>query len=270
VVCLSKQFNQAGFRQKEVRLALDTAMEKPEGEIFIIPARLEVCDNLDSLRRWHWVDLFEDDGYERLLNALRARAGIIRVPLKLKNKSSSGNLKKNRARQSSNKRYFIIAVLSIAVILFFIASLSFLPLLDFSSKGDEATPTSTNEVANTPTQNILGDACNSSTFLSDVTIPDGTEMKPGQEFTKVWQVKNSGTCTWDSGYTLVYIGGNIISDSQPFNVYIDTVFAEEITNVGVELVAPAAPGTYEGHWRLRSDLGYFFGSILSTFILVKP
>jgi hypothetical protein len=50
VVCLSKQFNQAGFRQKEVRLALDTAMEKPEGEIFIIPARLEECDNLESLR----------------------------------------------------------------------------------------------------------------------------------------------------------------------------------------------------------------------------
>ena len=30
VVCLSKQFNQAGFRQKEVRLALDTAMENPK------------------------------------------------------------------------------------------------------------------------------------------------------------------------------------------------------------------------------------------------
>ena len=38
VVCLSKQFNQAGFWQKEMRLALDTAMKKPEGEIFIIPA----------------------------------------------------------------------------------------------------------------------------------------------------------------------------------------------------------------------------------------
>jgi len=77
VVCLSKQFNQAGFRQKEVRLALDTAMEKPEGEIFIIPARLEECDNLESLRKWHWVDLFEDDGYEMLMRALRARAGVI-------------------------------------------------------------------------------------------------------------------------------------------------------------------------------------------------
>jgi formylglycine-generating enzyme required for sulfatase activity len=74
VVCLSKQFNQAGFRQKEVRLALDTAMEKPEGEIFIIPARLEECENLESLKKWHWVDLFEVDGYEELLRALYARA----------------------------------------------------------------------------------------------------------------------------------------------------------------------------------------------------
>lgn len=74
VVCLSKNFNQQGFRQKEVRLALDTAMEQPEGEIFIIPARLEECDNLESLRKWHWVDLFESDGYERLMRALKARA----------------------------------------------------------------------------------------------------------------------------------------------------------------------------------------------------
>jgi eukaryotic-like serine/threonine-protein kinase len=79
VVCLSKQFNQAGFRQKEVRLALDTAMEQPEGEIFIIPARLEECDNLESLRKWHWVDLFEDDGYEMFTRALQARAEKIGI-----------------------------------------------------------------------------------------------------------------------------------------------------------------------------------------------
>jgi hypothetical protein len=84
VVCLSKQFNQAGFRQREVRLALDTAMEKPEGEIFIIPARLEECDNLESLRKWHWVDLFEKDGYERLMRALRSRADKIGATLQIK------------------------------------------------------------------------------------------------------------------------------------------------------------------------------------------
>jgi hypothetical protein len=74
IVCLSKQFNQAGFRQKEVRWAYNTAMEQPEGEIFIIPARLEDCETLESLRKWHWVDLFEESGYEKLFLALEKRA----------------------------------------------------------------------------------------------------------------------------------------------------------------------------------------------------
>ena len=74
VVCLSKQFNQAGFRQKEVRLALDTAMEKPAGEIFIIPARLEECDTLETLTKWHWVDMFGEEGYAKLVSALKKRS----------------------------------------------------------------------------------------------------------------------------------------------------------------------------------------------------
>jgi tetratricopeptide (TPR) repeat protein len=49
-------------------------MEKPEGEIFIIPARLEECNTLESLRHLHWVDLFEEDGYEKLTQALSLRA----------------------------------------------------------------------------------------------------------------------------------------------------------------------------------------------------
>jgi predicted Rossmann-fold nucleotide-binding protein len=84
IICLSKQFNQVGFRQKEVRLALDTAMEQPEGEIFIIPAHLEECETLESLRKWHRVDLFEDDGYERLMRSLRVRAkkiGALDIPI---------------------------------------------------------------------------------------------------------------------------------------------------------------------------------------------
>jgi len=96
VVCLSKQFNQAGFRQKEVRLALDTAMEKPEGEIFIIPARLEECENLESLRKWQWVDLFEDNGYERLMRALRTRADRIGAILQTK-RSRKSRLEKPKA-----------------------------------------------------------------------------------------------------------------------------------------------------------------------------
>lgn len=83
VICLSKQFNQAGFQQKEVRIALNEAELKPEGEIFIIPVRLDECDTLESLRKWHWVDLFEGDGYKRLLRSLQTRAKNIGLDLEL-------------------------------------------------------------------------------------------------------------------------------------------------------------------------------------------
>jgi hypothetical protein len=68
-----------GFVQKEIRIALDTADEKPEGTIFIIPARLENCEVPERLARFQWVDLFEEDGYERLYKALQLRAKSLSI-----------------------------------------------------------------------------------------------------------------------------------------------------------------------------------------------
>ncbi len=76
IVCHSKQFNQKGYKQKEVKIALEEAELLPKGEIFIIPARLEECSVLDDLQRWHWVDLFAEDGYKNLLRALNLRKEI--------------------------------------------------------------------------------------------------------------------------------------------------------------------------------------------------
>lgn len=81
IVCHSKQFNQRGFRQKEVKIALEEADLLPKGDIFIIPARLEECSVLDDLKRWHWVDLFAADGYDNLMRALRLRADHIGATL---------------------------------------------------------------------------------------------------------------------------------------------------------------------------------------------
>ena len=74
LVCLSRaSTTREGFVQKEIKYALDVADEKPEGTIFIIPVRLEECVVPARLGRWHWVNLFEDNGYNRLLAALRSR-----------------------------------------------------------------------------------------------------------------------------------------------------------------------------------------------------
>ena len=73
-VCLTRHSTQkSGFVQKEIGFALDVAEEQPEGTIFLIPARLEECVVPDRLARWHWVDLFENGGYDRLVRSLEHR-----------------------------------------------------------------------------------------------------------------------------------------------------------------------------------------------------
>lgn len=75
VVCLSnKSITKEGYIQKEIKFALDSADEKPDGTIFLIPARLEDCLVPEKLSRWQWVDLFEDAGYIKLLSSLKLRA----------------------------------------------------------------------------------------------------------------------------------------------------------------------------------------------------
>lgn len=81
IVCLSKRsVTKEGYVQKEVRLALDIADEKPEGTIFLIPLKLERCSMPERLGHWQWINFTSRDGYERLLDSLRARAVSIGIP----------------------------------------------------------------------------------------------------------------------------------------------------------------------------------------------
>lgn len=118
----------------------------------------------------------------------------------------------------------------------------------------------------------LGDACNNSAFEGDITIPDGTILKPGEDFQKIWKIRNTGSCTWDDGFTFVYIGGST-PDLDPYNFGFkkssDFVPSGSAANIGLNLTAPLNPGLYEGHWRMRNDQGYYFGTILSVYIEVK-
>jgi hypothetical protein len=72
VVCLSRRFNKhGGYRHQELRIAVEKANSLSADESFLIPARLERCAMPQPLGRWQRVDLFEADGYGKLLSALR-------------------------------------------------------------------------------------------------------------------------------------------------------------------------------------------------------
>lgn len=77
VICLSKQLIQhQGFCQEEIKIALEKTNLLPNGEVFLVPARLEECDVPEALNRLQRVDLFKADGYKRLLRSLRVHARI--------------------------------------------------------------------------------------------------------------------------------------------------------------------------------------------------
>lgn len=70
--CLSSNsVSKRGYLQKEINTALEIWQEKLEDDIYLIPVRLEECDIPNALADFQWVDLFQNDGWERLQKALR-------------------------------------------------------------------------------------------------------------------------------------------------------------------------------------------------------
>jgi hypothetical protein len=133
-----------------------------------------------------------------------------------------------------------------------------------------ATPTPTNIPTNTPTSAPIlpppvsgpsptSNPCNQAMFIYDVTVPDETIMSPNQSFTKTWLLKNIGTCTWNSGYHLVYISGNPIGGSTSPLLTTGTVPPGQSVEASVSLKAPATAGTYQGYWKLSDSNGKLFG-----------
>ena len=76
IICLTKNsVDKEGYVQKEIKFALDKALEMPEGRIYLIPVRFEECEVPFSLSRYQWVDLFDEIGFTRLMRSLKTRAG---------------------------------------------------------------------------------------------------------------------------------------------------------------------------------------------------
>jgi hypothetical protein len=104
LLCLSrKSVDKEGYVQKEIRIALDRALEMPEGRIFLIPARLEECELPYKIRNYQWVDLFAADGMEKLMKSLNLRASQVKAqPVSLD--GSSPVIKKTEPKKQTRPR----------------------------------------------------------------------------------------------------------------------------------------------------------------------
>ncbi len=109
--------------------------------------------------------------------------------------------------------------------------------------------------------------CDNSAYVSDVTIPDGTILAPGQAFVKSWMLKNTGTCTWTKKYTMTFVSGEKMSG-------VDTKIGQTVApgqqvKVSVSMIAPTTEKTYRGNWRLANESGSTFGATVWVQIVVS-
>jgi hypothetical protein len=72
IVCLSERsVRKRGYVNKEIIWALDRQDEMLQGDIFLIPVKLESCDLPDRLSHCQAVNVFDSNGYERLMKVLK-------------------------------------------------------------------------------------------------------------------------------------------------------------------------------------------------------
>lgn len=117
-----------------------------------------------------------------------------------------------------------------------------------------------------PTLASGGSACDNAVFVSDVTIPDGTVLEPGQHFVKTWLLQNNGTCPWTPGYKMTFLDGNNMGGSNTF-VNIQVPVGQQL-KMSVNLVAPGSDGSFYGRWQLQNEASQPFGSIVTVVIKV--
>ena len=110
---------------------------------------------------------------------------------------------------------------------------------------------------------------NSAAFEADVTVPDNTPFAAGEPFTKVWRVRNNGTCGWIQGYTLAFANGEEMG--APAVIQLPYTPPGETAEISVDMVSPDLNGAFVGNFEFRDPAGrafainngkYIWGSII--------
>jgi hypothetical protein len=100
--------------------------------------------------------------------------------------------------------------------------------------------------------------CNAASFVAEINVSDSTMFNPNIEFTKIWRVKNVGSCIWTTQYALIHSSGERMSGKKT-NFLSQSVKPGQTIDIAVAMEAPGSPNTYQGLWMLQSQDGKAFG-----------
>jgi len=125
-------------------------------------------------------------------------------------------------------------------------------------------PTTVGVISTTTTKN----GCNDGYLISESQPYDGKTILIGTVVDKSWEFINTGTCTWDEGYSFAFIqefstGGRFVKD---YVIQKGGTFTKpgETVTFSVTIKLPKEPGEYIWYYKLKDDAGQYFGSLVWT------
>ena len=122
----------------------------------------------------------------------------------------------------------------------------------------EITSTPEPESTNTPAAVSANPGCVLSAALVGENPPDDILYRPGDTFWKTWTLLNTGTCTWDLSYSLVYWSGDLMGGLTTYQ-FPEVIAPSEAKDISIFLKAPDTDGTFTGYWRIQAPWGENFG-----------
>lgn len=111
IACLSRtSFEKEGYIQTEYNKIEKITLQKPIDAVFLIPLKLEECPIPDVFRQYQWLNYFEKNGYEKLVESLLKRAKQLKISVATSGKPKStkqvkSNKKAQRKPQSKTEIY---------------------------------------------------------------------------------------------------------------------------------------------------------------------
>jgi hypothetical protein len=99
-----------------------------------------------------------------------------------------------------------------------------------------------------------------------VTIPDYSQVAPGETFRKTWLLENTGSCAWDQNFRMGFVSGYDLSgDPKKIGQVVEPGQDAYLT---VDFTAPDTAGEYTSYWRLGTKQGALFGTTVYVIINV--
>jgi len=137
-----------------------------------------------------------------------------------------------------NSKYFIVLTVCIVSI---VAGYFFIKYLLSHSESD--LPSAPVKI----TPRVLGD---SSAFIKDVTIPDGSYILTNKKFKKIWRIKNTGSVRWKGRYLMRITPFESLTCHSDFIVPIKLTLPGNEVDIEVNFTSMQLSGSCRTDWKM--------------------